>query len=68
MQGFEAHEYLGKAEPWQKNWPCWERRLCTMNYYPPGLASFGLFAMQWGWDRLLNSDTRRVLKRIIRLQ
>jgi CelD/BcsL family acetyltransferase involved in cellulose biosynthesis len=60
-RGLEAYEFLGRAESWERLWPCQERRYVTTKMYPASVSG-GLFVMLDGCRWATRQASKIMLK------
>lgn len=59
-QGLEAYEFLGRAEAWERHWPCEEEEYASTRVYPFSLQ--GQLALVQDGCRLISVKTAEVAK------
>ncbi len=57
-RGLEAYEFLGRAEAWERHWPCEEEQYASMRVYPFSLQ--GQCALVEDGCRLVSKEASRV--------
>ncbi len=61
--GLEAYEFLGRAEAWERHWPCEEDRYVSMRVYPA--SARGQISLLQDGGRLATRKTARLVKQYL---